>query len=129
MSRAQLGLAHSYSRAKVKFNVNKADNMIIQVRAGLTHEPGAWLSLELNLAGEGRLGARPACGLEGLPAKLAAHRCGVVWCMHPRLPSARIRHPPLPPPATHPPARPQAIALLDTLDKDVNTFVMRVREW
>lgn len=23
----------------------------------------------------------------------------------------------------------QAIALLDTLDKDVNTFVMRVREW
>ena len=52
MSRAQLGLAHSYSRAKVKFNVNKSDNMIIQ-----------------------------------------------------------------------------AIALLDTLDKDVNTFVMRVREW
>lgn len=31
MARAQLGLAHSYSRAKVKFNVNKADNMIIQV--------------------------------------------------------------------------------------------------
>ena len=31
MSKAQLGLAHSYSRAKVKFNVNKADNMIIQV--------------------------------------------------------------------------------------------------
>ncbi|KAK9811660.1 hypothetical protein WJX72_007898 [[Myrmecia] bisecta] len=52
MSRAQLGLAHSYSRAKVKFNVNRVDNMIIQ-----------------------------------------------------------------------------AIALLDTLDKDVNTFVMRVREW
>ncbi|KAL6784866.1 NOP56 [Auxenochlorella protothecoides x Auxenochlorella symbiontica] len=51
-ARAQLGLAHSYSRAKVKFNVHKSDNMIIQ-----------------------------------------------------------------------------AIALLDTLDKDVNTFVMRVREW
>ena len=30
--KAQLGLAHSYSRAKVKFNVNKADNMIIQAR-------------------------------------------------------------------------------------------------
>jgi hypothetical protein len=29
---AQRGLAHSYSRAKVKFNVNRADNMIIQVR-------------------------------------------------------------------------------------------------
>lgn len=27
---AQLGLAHSYSRAKVKFNVNRVDNMIIQ---------------------------------------------------------------------------------------------------
>jgi nucleolar protein 56 len=52
VERAQLGLAHSYSRAKVKFNVNKADNMIIQ-----------------------------------------------------------------------------AIALLDQLDKDLNTFAMRVREW
>ena len=29
--KAQLGLAHSYSRAKVKFNVNRVDNMIIQV--------------------------------------------------------------------------------------------------
>ncbi|PWN44771.1 putative SIK1-involved in pre-rRNA processing [Ceraceosorus guamensis] len=52
MDRAQLGLGHSYSRSKVKFNVNRSDNMIIQ-----------------------------------------------------------------------------AIALLDTLDKDVNTFAMRVREW
>ena len=51
-ARARLGLAHAYSRAKVKFNVNRVDNMIIQ-----------------------------------------------------------------------------AIALFDTLDKDVNTFVMRVREW
>ncbi len=50
--RAQLGLAHAYSRGKVKFNVHRADNMIIQ-----------------------------------------------------------------------------AIAMLDTLDKDINTFVMRVREW
>ena len=52
MHKAQLGLSHSYSRAKVKFNINRVDNMIIQ-----------------------------------------------------------------------------AISLLDTLDKDVNTFVMRVREW
>lgn len=50
--KAQLGLSHSYSRAKVKFNVNKSDNMIIQ-----------------------------------------------------------------------------SIALLDQLDKDVNTFCMRIREW
>ncbi|CAG8433720.1 10420_t:CDS:2 [Diversispora eburnea] len=50
--KAQLGLGHSYSRAKVKFNVNRADNMIIQ-----------------------------------------------------------------------------AISLLDQLDKDINTFAMRVREW
>lgn len=52
VGRAQLGLGHAYSRAKVKFNVNRSDNMIIQ-----------------------------------------------------------------------------AIALLDQLDKDVNTFSMRVREW
>lgn len=50
--KAQLGLAHSYSRSKVKFNVHKSDNMIIQ-----------------------------------------------------------------------------SIALLDQLDKDINTFAMRVREW
>ena len=52
MLKAQLGLGHSYSRAKIKFNVNRSDNMIIQ-----------------------------------------------------------------------------AVALLDQLDKDVNTFAMRVREW
>lgn len=50
--KAQLGLAHSYSRSKVKFNVHKSDNMIIQ-----------------------------------------------------------------------------SIALLDQLDKDINTFSMRIREW
>ena len=52
LNRSQLSLAHSYSRAKVKFNVNKVDNMIIQ-----------------------------------------------------------------------------AISLLDILDRDINTFIMRVREW
>lgn len=52
LKKAQLGLGHSYSRAKLKFNVNRIDNMIIQ-----------------------------------------------------------------------------AIALLDQLDKDVNLFSMRIREW
>ncbi|OMJ23384.1 Nucleolar protein 56 [Smittium culicis] len=52
LEKAQLGLGHAYSRAKVKFNVNRSDNMIIQ-----------------------------------------------------------------------------AIALLDQLDKDINTFAMRTREW
>ncbi|KAL3696135.1 hypothetical protein R1sor_010211 [Riccia sorocarpa] len=52
LEKAQLGLGHSYSRSKVKFNVNRVDNMIIQ-----------------------------------------------------------------------------SICLLDTLDKDINTFCMRVREW
>ncbi|CAI0548168.1 unnamed protein product [Linum tenue] len=52
LEKAQLGLGHSYSRAKVKFNVNRVDNMVIQ-----------------------------------------------------------------------------AISLLDTLDKDVNSFSMRFREW
>merc|ERR1711970_420805 len=51
-AKAQLGLGHSYSRAKVKFNVNRVDNMIIQ-----------------------------------------------------------------------------SIALVDQLDKDINTFAMRIREW
>lgn len=50
--KAQLGLGHSYSRSKVKFNVHRADNMIIQT-----------------------------------------------------------------------------IALVDQLDKDINTFSMRIREW
>jgi len=52
LQKAQLGLGHSYSRAKVKFNVNRVDNMIIQ-----------------------------------------------------------------------------SIAILDQLDKDINTFSMRCREW
>ena len=52
IEKAQLGLAHSYSRSKVKFDVNRADKHIIQ-----------------------------------------------------------------------------SIAILDTLDKDINTFAMRVREW
>jgi len=52
LEKAQLGLAHSYSRSKVKFNVHRADNMIIQ-----------------------------------------------------------------------------SICLLDQLDKDLNTFAMRVKEW
>lgn len=52
LKKAQLGLGHSYSRSKLKFNVNRVDNMIIQ-----------------------------------------------------------------------------AIALLDQLDKDVNLFSMRIREW
>ncbi|KAJ2173803.1 Nucleolar protein 56 [Coemansia sp. RSA 551] len=30
LSKSQLGLGHAYSRAKVKFNVNRSDNMIIQ---------------------------------------------------------------------------------------------------
>lgn len=51
-AKAQLGLGHAYSRSKVKFNVNRVDNMIIQ-----------------------------------------------------------------------------AINLIDQLDKDVNTFSMRIREW
>jgi len=33
LTQAQLGLAHSYSRSKVKFNVHRVDNMIIQSSA------------------------------------------------------------------------------------------------
>ncbi|CEO98230.1 Nucleolar protein 56 [Plasmodiophora brassicae] len=35
IAQAQLGLAHSYSRSKVKFNVNRVDNMVIQAIATL----------------------------------------------------------------------------------------------
>lgn len=43
LGRAQLGLAHSYSRAKVKFNVNRQDNMIIQVGALSNEQTSCWL--------------------------------------------------------------------------------------
>lgn len=33
LEKAQLGLGHSYSRAKVKFNIHRVDNMIIQAIA------------------------------------------------------------------------------------------------
>lgn len=46
LRQAQLGLAHSYSRAKVKFNVNKVDNMIIQVGGGDSSDwLGGWVLL------------------------------------------------------------------------------------
>lgn len=37
IERAQLGLGHAYSRAKVKFSVQKNDNHIIQAIATLDH--------------------------------------------------------------------------------------------
>lgn len=37
ISRAQLGLGHAYSRAKVKFSVQKNDNHVIQAIATLDH--------------------------------------------------------------------------------------------
>ena len=46
---AQLGLAHAFSRSKVKFNVNRVDNMIIQARRAVcvwlvaTHDEVVWL--------------------------------------------------------------------------------------
>ena len=57
---------------------------------------------------------------------------------------ARVRSTLTPPPNPKPPPQPyllrfdvnradkhiiQSIAILDTLDKDINTFAMRVREW
>uniref|UniRef100_A0A0E0LPD7 Nucleolar protein 56 n=1 Tax=Oryza punctata TaxID=4537 RepID=A0A0E0LPD7_ORYPU len=47
LEKAQLGLGHSYSRAKVKFNVNRVDNMLyhlyihmVQLRQKLGHQYG-----------------------------------------------------------------------------------------
>ena len=82
---AQLGLAHSYSRSKVKCRRTVAKR------------------------GHGR--RRPA------------------------QPPASLPHasPPLPPPRFDVNRADkhiiQSIAILDTLDKDINTFAMRVREW
>mgnify|MGYP001806799563 CR=1 FL=1 len=179
MKRAQLGLAHSYSRAKVKFNVNKVDNMIIQVRSSSERRGES--------GGRGERGQQLGAGERGVPedegsqvrvgdtggpvASTAAQPSGpalriraACYAVHSRSdgrarglppsaikPPLRRRHPTSvfdtspPPPAAHSPnARhlhthtpshsrtllyAQAIALLDTLDKDVNTFVMRVREW
>ena len=50
LEKAQLGLAHSYSRSKVKFNVNRADNHIIQRYARLWRWEG--------VMGKGRARAR-----------------------------------------------------------------------
>lgn len=33
VERAQLGLGHAFSRSKVRFNVNRSDNMILQASA------------------------------------------------------------------------------------------------
>ena len=40
IARAQCGLGHAFSRNKVKFNVNRSDNMIIQAIALLDHMDG-----------------------------------------------------------------------------------------
>ena len=46
---AQRGLAHSYSRARVKFNVNRMDNMIIQARIALQHAVGCSVKQSMRL--------------------------------------------------------------------------------
>jgi len=70
-SKASLGLAHSYSRSKVKFNVNRQDNMIIQVPASLTltHSHSLSHSLSLTLTHSHSMPSGPA--LQPLPAPRA----------------------------------------------------------
>jgi hypothetical protein len=51
-SRAQLGLAHSYSRAKVKFNVNRQDNMIIQARPRCSNYPPCTTAAAIGFYGD-----------------------------------------------------------------------------
>ena len=63
--KAQLGLAHSYSRAKVKFNVNRVDNMIIQARAAAA-PVAAIVLVEQDLSGtswSSKLAASKPCQL------------------------------------------------------------------
>lgn len=81
MARAQLGLAHSYSRAKVKFNVNKADNMIIQVRgvparlciSEFCGWAGLWVH-RLRWPKSNRLELSVPCGCLGMCLTLAGQR-------------------------------------------------------
>ncbi len=131
--KAQLGLAHSYSRAKVKFNVNRVDNMIIQVpyRQGrqkllYSRSPHGTVHLRcmcwtltanadfpsrsrsmVHVQPNSRTCCVPGCGMSCADMS-PRWSCSIHDMLHDML---------------------QAIALLDTLDKDVNTFVMRVREW
>ncbi|KAF3551217.1 hypothetical protein DY000_02010685 [Brassica cretica] len=103
LEKSQLGLAHSYSRAKVKFNVNRVDNMVIQAIFLLDT-----LDKDIN-----SFAMRPG-DLEKSQLGLAHSysRAKVKFNVN-RVDNMVI----------------QAIFLLDTLDKDINSFAMRVREW
>lgn len=118
-----LGLSHSLSRYKLKFSPDKVDTMIVQVTRG----PGRLKALQgkpvcatsetaaLHTAhgrGDGLARLRAACVLAARRRRAAPEPC---WL-------ASSPHAPPPPLA-------QAIGLLDDLDKELNTYAMRVREW
>jgi hypothetical protein len=95
-----LGLSHSLSRYKLKFSPDKVDTMIVQVSGGL--------------------GAGGAATCQG----------AVSWgCAAALADPAAPRHPHRAAPPRPGPCCPQAIGLLDDLDKELNTYAMRVREW
>ena len=63
--RAQLGLGHSYSRCKVKFNVNRNDNMIIQAICLLDLDTMGPMSIDVELGDAWRSWCNPAGEDEG----------------------------------------------------------------
>ena len=68
-AKAQLGLGHSYSRAKVKFNVHRVDNMIIQSISLLDQldKDVNTFSMRIRCGGgqEGGGGGRSDCNIQG----------------------------------------------------------------
>ena len=65
LERAQLGLAHSYSRSKVKFDVNRADKHIIQSIAILDTLDKDINTFAMRVRGAARARARAAGGSRG----------------------------------------------------------------
>lgn len=98
LRKAQLGLAHSYSRAKV-------------TKAAPCYGVHRVLLL--------------GCAFRGSDCVFCAQDCTSVICNFSTRYALQVKF------NVHKVDNMviQAIALLDTLDKDVNTFVMRVREW
>jgi hypothetical protein len=146
LERAQLGLAHSYSRTKARTPTRHspapplpASPLRAPFRAAIC--PRRHLPAPPS--------ARAASGRITSGRAASAYAPGLSLPLRPRTPTAHRAHPSR---TTHTHRAPhrtrvrhacqvkfdvnradkhiiQAIAILDTLDKDINTFAMRVREW
>jgi RNA processing factor Prp31 len=114
LMQAQTSLGHSYSRARVKFNPARSDNMVIQSIALLDQ-----LDKDLNVskrrrrAGGAKGGERRAEAAGGSCWRASAERKGGM----------------LPPPLPPPPPLPTPLNPPPTPHPNPQTFSMRIREW